>query len=78
MAWTLGTVTILSVLHDVQTDAGHAGVGLVVDEQVAAVVAAVRVAHVGVVGITVGEAPTVAHDALDSSVMPQPLALSSD
>src|SRR5690606_4989598 len=41
-------------LHDVQTDTGDAGVGLVVDEQVLAVVAAVGHRDVRVVAVTVG------------------------
>jgi hypothetical protein len=43
----------LVALHDVATDAGDAGVGLVVDPDVAPVVGAVGERHVGMVGITV-------------------------
>jgi len=51
-------------LHDVAADAGDARVRLVVDEQVAPVVGAVRVGHVHVVRVAVLEAGRLAEDAL--------------
>src|SRR5690606_21445020 len=51
-------------LHDVQTDTGDAGVGLVVDEQVLAVVAAVGHRDVRVVAVTVGVLGAFAQHAL--------------
>src|SRR5690606_11432480 len=51
-------------LHDVQPDAGDAAVGLVIDDQILAVVLAIGHRQVRVVAVAVGEAGAVSHDPL--------------
>ena len=43
----------LVTLHDVQTDTGNPGIGLVIDEQILAIVTAIRHGNMRVVGVTV-------------------------
>jgi len=68
-------VTMASGFEDVQADTGDARVRLVVDVEVAAIVAAVGVAQVRVVRIAVGVLVGVAHDPLGFVGHPQPVAL---